>query len=66
MAAGDKNKAVKSINCVWHFSNFYGANPLCDFSDWGYMTDDLSLVDCKRCLKLIQKQKLFNNEEPTH
>lgn len=61
MAASDKNTKGKRSDFAKHYSGFESGPPACDQRDYGYSTNIIEDVDCKKCLSKIHRGLKFYN-----
>lgn len=50
MAAGNKSKTGNRTDYAKHYSLIDGGSPVCSNSRYGYSTNDVSDVDCVKCM----------------
>jgi len=58
MATGDRSIKQKATDIVRHFSDTKSAgHPICGTKNYGYSSTDVNDVCCKKCKKLLEKNK---------
>lgn len=57
MAAGDTSKNGLRVDFAIHYTDGeLGTIPICKNKLYGYSTNEIGEVDCKRCLKILKNR----------